>query len=152
MRERNAGFTMIELVVVLLLLGITAGIALPRLTGMSDFRALAFRDSVAGGLRFAQKTATSHRRVVCATFTATTMTLAMSAGGTCNVPLALPGGSASVASPDASNIYFSPVPGNVFFQADGRITSDAAGTVTADASLSMAGQTVTYAGATGYVK
>lgn len=152
MRERDAGFTMIELVVVLVLLGIMAGIALPRMVGMSDFRVLAFRDSVVGGLRFAQKTATSHRRVVCATFTASTMTLAMSAGGSCNVALAMPGGSATVTSPDATNAAFSPVPAGLFFQPDGRITSDAAGTTAASATVSIGGQSLSFEGTTGYVK
>lgn len=153
---------MIELVTVMILIGILAAVAIPRMPDVNDFRALAFHDSVVGGLRFAQKTATSHRRVVCATFTASSMTLAIAtAGGVdCSVTpllagaLALPlsDGAASVISADPANARFDAVPGNLFFQPDGRITTDLAGANDAIVNRDISGKAIALNGSTGYVK
>ena len=51
------GFTMVELVIVIVLLGILSVTVLPRLTGSSEFRTVQLRDEVAAAVRFAQKTA-----------------------------------------------------------------------------------------------
>lgn len=144
---------MVELVVVLVLVGILAAVAVPRMSGLSDYKALAFRDAVANGLRFAQKTATSHRRIVCANFTATTMTLTISANALCDTALPLPNGVATLASPDATNVNFGAVPpGTLYFQTEGRITSDSANATPVSLTLSMGGQTVALEGTTGYVE
>lgn len=144
---------MVELVVVLVVVGIMAAIAVPRLSGLSEYRALAFRDAVANGLRYAQKTATSHRRIVCANFTATTVTLTISANAQCDTALPLPNGVAILNSPDATNVNFGAMPpATLFFQTEGRITSDAANTVPVSVTLAMGGQTVAIEGTTGYVE
>lgn len=145
---------MVELVVVLVLVGIMAAVAVPRMSGLSDYRALAFRDAVANGLRHAQKTATSHRRIVCANFTNTTMTLTISATTQCDTALPLPNGVLVLVSPDATNVTFDPVttPTTLFFQREGRITGDAAGANQISITLSVGGQTVVLEGTTGYVE
>lgn len=42
------GFTMVELVIVIILLGILSVTVLPRLTGSSEFRTVQLRDEVTG--------------------------------------------------------------------------------------------------------
>ncbi len=51
----NAGFTLIELLVVIAVLGILAGIAIPRLGGVTDKARLTEATSFAGTLRQAQE-------------------------------------------------------------------------------------------------
>lgn len=148
--RRAAGFTLVELVTVMILIGILAAVAIPRMTGLSDYRALEFRDKTVAALRYAQKTATSHRRHVCVAFTASTVTLtiakAQGSTASCNENLVLPGAATNIlTSSDTTNAVF----------ASGHETAlaflpDGTG---ADRTLTIAGQTaIVVQGATGYVQ
>ena len=55
---RAAGFTMVELVVVMILIGVLAAIGIPRLMGDKNMEGAVFGDQVVSGLRRAQKIAT----------------------------------------------------------------------------------------------
>ncbi len=55
--KRSSGFTLLELIVIIVLLGIMAAIALPRFFDVSDYRIRAAYDEVAGAVRYAQKLA-----------------------------------------------------------------------------------------------
>lgn len=146
------GFTLIELIVILILLGILAFTALPRNLG-SDFDALAFRDRTASALRYAQKTATSHRRLVCATFTANSLSLTIAASNpasNCDTALTIAGGSNGVQGSGAA--AFASTPNNLYFQPDGRITSDGAGATAVDATLNIGDQSIAIDGGGSYVQ
>ncbi len=54
---KKSGFTLVELVVVILLLGILAAFALPRFFDLDSFRSRAYYDEVAAAVRYAQKLA-----------------------------------------------------------------------------------------------
>lgn len=54
---RSEGFTLIELVVILLVLGILAAVALPKFFNLSDYQERVAYDEVAGAVRYAQKLA-----------------------------------------------------------------------------------------------
>ena len=58
-RRAQLGYTIVELVVVMVLLGILAASAMPRFFAASRFEEMGFADSSAGALRFAQKLALS---------------------------------------------------------------------------------------------
>ena len=62
---RTQGFTIIELVVVLVLLGIVAVAVMPKLDVITSMRGSAWRDQVVAALHHAQSQAASHRRLVC---------------------------------------------------------------------------------------
>lgn len=70
------GFTLIELIMVIVLLGVLSVFAAPRLFNSQDFYAKGFHDETMAYLRFAQKTAIAQRRTVCVTFGANSLTLA----------------------------------------------------------------------------
>lgn len=146
MMRRAGGFTMVELVIVIILIGILSVVVMPRMDTQS-FRALEFRDQTVAALRYAQKTATSHRRLVCVAFTASSVTLTIALtnpSATCSTNLTLPGSNNNVVqSTDPANALFSPVPTGVNFQPDG---------TGSDRTLNIAGlPVINVVGATGSV-
>lgn len=70
------GFTLIELIMVIVMLGVLSVYVAPRMFDNQDFYAKGFHDETMGYLRFAQKTAIAQRRTVCVTFGANSLTLA----------------------------------------------------------------------------
>ncbi|WP_301100813.1 type II secretion system protein [Propionivibrio sp.] len=143
---QSDGFTLVELVTVLAILGVLAVVVIPRTSGLSDYRALEFHDNALAALRHGQKSATSHRRLVCVAFTTTSVTLTIARvnpAAVCSDPLLLPGSdSNSVLSNDVANALFDALPADFNFQPDGSA---------ADRSLAVAGRAITVVGSTGNV-
>jgi prepilin-type N-terminal cleavage/methylation domain-containing protein len=156
MRLRGShGFTMIELITIMIILGILAVVALPRLNSATSFRSVEFRDQAIATLRFAQKTATSHRRLVCATLTQTSVALTIDnsnpKNSSCDVVLPIPGAATPTLSATQDGFSSSPNPSVLYFQPDGRMTSDAVGATIANLDNTVDGSNVVVRGATGYV-
>jgi len=76
-RRMSVGFSMLELVVVLVVVGALAAVALPRMLKLGDLDEPAFADEVASTLRYARKLATATRRVVCVSVASDGITLTM---------------------------------------------------------------------------
>lgn len=146
---RNAaGFTLVEMITIIIILGILAVVALPRMMGSSDFRAAEFHDRTVATLRFAQKSAISHRRMVCVSFTASTVSLTIDhvRSGSCSRGFNLPGSNSNVlTSSEPSNVVFDPVPAGFNFRPDGRASAN-------PPPISIVGQPpIVVIGATGHV-
>lgn len=109
MTRRISGFTLIELITIIVILGVLAVVAIPRM-GNAEYRTQEFADKAVSALRYAQKSAVSHRRPVCVSFTPTSIAVAMDVndGGGCATPLILPGANSAVLnSPDPVRAQFS---------------------------------------------
>ncbi|SHG64404.1 MSHA pilin protein MshC [Massilia sp. CF038] len=111
---QQAGFTMVELIVVILITGILAAAAYPRMSS-NNFDEAGYRDQVAATLSFARKAAIAQRRNVQVTRTgnalnfliATDVPENMTAGAPLPLsaarPLILPGTSTSQIAPRAGS-------------------------------------------------
>ncbi len=67
-RKLSRGFTLVELVMVIVIMGVLAVFAAPRIFSNTDFYARGFHDETLALLRYAQKTAVAQRRMVCVNF------------------------------------------------------------------------------------
>ena len=140
------GFTLPELVAVLVIVGVLAVVALPKFDAGLSLRSDAWRDEVVAALRTARQTAVSHRRLVCASVAGSSVTLSIAPANpatACGAALPGPGGTAAV----------SPA-GVLYFQPSGRVTSDGAGSTTSDRSIAISGtgDPITVVGETGHVR
>jgi len=80
--KTRRGFTLGELIIVMVITSVLAAVAIPRVFDQSGFAARGARDFVGSALRYAQKSAIAMRRNVCVTVgtTSVTMTYALAAG------------------------------------------------------------------------
>jgi MSHA pilin protein MshC len=152
--NRPTGFTLVELIGVLILVGILAALAVPKLSGMAGVSADGWRDQTVAGLRLAQATAVGHRRLVCAEFNAGRLQLRIASSNpatACDSSLSGPDG-ADFGSDAGPNVAVAPA-GIVYFQPSGRVSSDAAGSSTASRSISATGVAdITVYGESGHVE
>ncbi len=160
-RRLLRGFTLIELIVTLMIIGILAVAVLPRFAERSDFEAHGFANETLALLRYAQKAAIGQHRTVCVHFSATQAWLTIrSASGdiVCGahaspgvaapageVLLAGPGGGTPFTITGRSTTSYAAVPAAMYFTADG---SPSAGQVI---GITGADSTVIVEATTGYV-
>ena len=149
-RRRQRGFSLIELITVMILISILAVVALPNFSLLGGYDDIGYRDQVKATLEFARKAAVAQRRYSCVSLSANTLTLtidrsspeAMSAA-TCprEQNLILPGGSTNTISPRGSTTLTGAA--SVIFDAQGRPT--------AGVTFTVGASTITVAAETGYV-
>jgi MSHA pilin protein MshC len=155
-KSSERGFTLLELVTVLLLVGILAVVAIPKLQGAVSFRDDGWHDQLVAALHYAQKMAVSHRRLVCASVGAAGVALSIASTNpatSCGVVLpGLDGQALAADSKGGAAASIGPA-GTVFFQPSGRVTSDGAGSSSATRTISIAGQPdIVLIGETGHVE
>lgn len=155
MKNDSAGFTLVELVATLVVVGILAAFVAPRFLGGHGFEERGFYDETLSVLRYAQKSAVAQRRLVCVAFTAKTVTLTIASANpaaNCNTDLTGPNGSApyivdasAVSKYGNADVKFSPVPATLIF--------DPLGKPGAAATIQISGfpQAITVEAETGYV-
>lgn len=91
---RCAGFTMLELVTVILIAGILSFMAVGRLNDTGEVNAHGFAEQIASTVRFAQEAAVSQRRLMYVNVNAGsgTINVCLDSSAACAQPLAAPGG------------------------------------------------------------
>lgn len=116
------GFTLIELIMVMVIVGIMAVFVAPRFFDANVFKSRGFADQVQASLRYAQKEAIAQRRYVCVTFpTNNSIKLMIGTTTACgsNLP-PLSGGAATYSiTANPATITFQTLPAGFYFSAGG---------------------------------
>lgn len=89
--QQESGFTIVELVAVMVITGIIAAIAAPRFIGLDAFDARGSYSTLVSALRYAQKTAIAQRTTVCANVDVTTRIITLTYRSSTNCSLASTG-------------------------------------------------------------
>ena len=156
LRRRQRGFTAVELITVLVLVGVLAVVAMPRMDAGLSLRGAAWRDQVQAGLMHARSQAQGHRRLVCLTLASGELRLAIASANpasACNTAVNGADGDARWAYDGNGFALLQSPAGTLYFQPDGRITSDGAGSSAVNVSITLTGETaLQLTGETGYVR
>ena len=86
-----SGFSLIELIMVMLIISALAVFAMPKVLDVSLFRLASYADSIQNATAFANRLSLAQRRPIVVTFATTGMAIAYSSGGAINLPVVPPG-------------------------------------------------------------
>lgn len=160
--QRANGFTLVELIAVMVIMGIIASIAAPRFIGVDAFDARGSYSTLVSALRYAQKTAIAQRTTVCSDVDTTTHIVLLTYRGSstddCSSPV-----TGSVIDPATQAAYSKTLSNNVTITAStspigfdglGRPVPNAVATFTIQNAVvpSESLRTITIEAETGYVR
>jgi MSHA pilin protein MshC len=154
--SKSWGFTQVELVVVLVLVGILSAVAYPRFMGRGAFDTRGFHDEVITAIQFARQQAVAQRRQTCVTVAAAGVAITRAlapAPGVCGAtPLLNPATGAAYAIAPPAGVALAGVGATALPLA---LTFDPLGQPNVGAVLSVTGdgvRCVSIAAGTGYVR
>jgi MSHA pilin protein MshC len=147
--KRQHGFTMVELIVTMIIIGIMAVAVVPRMSLLSGFSEVGFRDKVKATLEYARKSAVAQRRNVRVAVVGGTVTVTIdndipegAGAGTYGRNLILPG----------SNSHQFSAPSGTTLTPDTTLSFDPLGHPSAAATLTVSGAgAIAVEAGTGYV-
>lgn len=143
----KAGFTLVELVMTIVIIGVLAAAVAPRFYDVDVFQSQGFAGQVQAALRYAQKAAIAQRRNVCVAFTDSTVAVssasASGAASACDTNLLSPTRQAGYLITAPANITFSTIPQGFKFDSLGKPSVGTSGVIGTT--------TITVEAETGYV-
>jgi MSHA pilin protein MshC len=152
-RGSERGFSLLELVAVLLVLGILLAVAVPRLDDGRGLQELGYSEEVLSALRIAQRRAQADRCEVRMTFTAGGFAVDQRASlcsGPFNRPVAATAeANATLGAAAPSGMTLSAVPAVFWFDAEGRAVGSVGG-APVDVAIVVGLRQIQVAGTTGY--
>lgn len=161
-KRGQRGFTLVELVTVMIVISILAVVALPNFSLLGGYDEVGYRDQVKATLEFARKAAVAQRRYSCVTRSGNTLAVSIDttspeSRGTATCPreqnLVLPGGGNTI-SPRGNTTLLGTSAAAVVFDAQGRPWTAASATLSTAAQFTVHGESdtvVTVEAETGYV-
>lgn len=149
---RQGGFTLVELIMVMVLLGILAVYAVPKLNIGGTFSARGFGDQVRGQIQYAQKLAIAQRRNVCVAVTASAVAITKALSGGSGVGCTVTPQDFLSALPAPAGVSINTA--SIIFDALGQSVDSAGAPLTSNITVTVSGDvatTVTIEQVTGYV-
>ncbi len=151
LRRHSSGFTLVELVVLIVILGVLALTVMPRFFSRQTFESRGFFDQTKAAIRYAQKTAIAQRRTVHVNLRGNAICLTYVADANCvNV-----NASDIVLSPASGQRFYTEAPSGVSFNAVGSFSFSPLGRPSAAVVVGVTGdgmvRNITVEGETGYV-
>lgn len=145
------GFSLIELIVVIVLMAVLVGVAVPRFFGKSDFEAPAFAQELASAARYAQKLAVVSGCPVDLAVSATAYAL-FQPEATAPACTGVPTMTLAVKHPGTGEAFAAAVPSGITLGGAATVRFSAAGVPDAAAAFTVADLTVTISAGSGYVE
>lgn len=139
LHRRALGFTMVELVTIIIILGIISAVAAPRFFDSNVFSSQGTREQILSSLRYAQKAAVAQHGFTCVSFTANSVLLSIGSTNVC--------GTALVGGISNTRATIFPVPGGFSFDCMGIPRSPGSGTCSDALGVLTSAQTVQITGA-----
>ena len=145
------GFTLIEMIMVILLLGIVAVVVVPRMPSVTGFEEMGFFDELVGAARYGQKLAIATNCKVELEVTATSYALSMP-DTVANCFASSPTFSTDVPHHSASGQYGNTTPSGVTISNPATIVFDASGGANSSHTYSIGARSFTVHATSGYVE
>jgi len=152
--QRESGFTIVELVAVMVITGIIAAIAAPRFIGVDAFDARGSHGTLVSALRYAQKTAIAQRRNVFVNLNTATRVVCLGYTNDCSSAVIDPSTQAAYSKALSNNVTITASTTPIGFDGLGRPVPNATATVTIQNAVVPAESTriITVEAETGYVR
>ena len=152
--RREIGFTIVELVAVMVIIGIIAAISAPRFVGVDAFDARGSYSTLTAALRYAQKTAIAQRRNVYANVNTSTRSVCLGYTSNCSSAVIDPATQVAYAKTLSSNVAITASATPLGFDGLGRPIPNASATFTIQNTVvpSEPIRTITIEQDTGYVR
>lgn len=152
--RREYGFTIVELIAVMVITGIIASIAAPRFIGVDAFDARGSYGTLVSALRYAQKTAVAQRRIVYANMNVSSRTVCLGYTSNCSSAVIDPATQSAYSKTLSNNVTLTASTSPIGFDGLGRPVPNATATFTIQNAVvpSESTRTITVEAETGYVR